>query len=177
MKIYGWNNIIWDLLPHNRVWGCGIRFIADTSLVMSWWLLNLGWQAQGGLLYLFIMTKYLLCFILCIWNFSLKRKEAHFGPTLVLMTDVAGSPHPWVQVSWEGAASWHLYRSRYSLSLAPFIPLKSSWQNSYCSSLISSLFSISELQFMLFLIIPNKEKLEIHICCRWTSCCWKGRQK
>lgn len=111
MKIYGWNNIIWDLLPHNRVWGCGIRFIADTSLVMSWWLLNLGWQAQGGLLYLFIMTKYLLCFILCIWNFSLKRKEAHFGPTLVLMTDVAGSPHPL------GAG---LLRGSYLLTFVPF---------------------------------------------------------
>lgn len=69
-----------DLLPNNLGWSWGIsNFIENRSLAW-WWLLNLVWWAPGSSLYFVYYNKYLLFFILCIWNFHYKEEKPTLTP-------------------------------------------------------------------------------------------------
>lgn len=122
MKIYGWNNITSGICFH--IIGCGAAGLGYSRHKLGHELMAVEFGVTGTGRFI-IFAHYDK--ILTLFYFVYLKKEAHFGPTLVLMTDVAGSPHPWVQVSWEGATPLlSRSRSRYSLPLLPSF-LSSFW--------------------------------------------------
>ena len=112
-----------------------------------------------------------------VCNFLLTRRE---NPSVLLRLgwlqySLAVPGGTWAPLS-VSSPGRHCQRDKRPFP-APFTPPKASGQNSCYSFFTSSFFSISELHFMLLLIIPSKEETQNSQMLWPKSFCWKPIQK